>query len=102
MPCGLTLLTMDQTQVMEYTRQAIMLTLKLGMPCMLVGLFVGVAVGLVQALTQIQEMTLTFVPKIIVMFLTLFLLLPWMTTELIEFTRFLADQMIGGGVPPAS
>lgn len=87
---------------MDYTRQAILLTLKIGMPSMMIGLLVGVAVGLVQALTQIQEMTLTFVPKIVVMFLALFVLLPWMTTELIEFMRFLADQMIGGGVPPAS
>jgi len=90
---------MDQTLIMDYTREAILLTLKISAPVMLIGLFVGVAISLVQALTQIQEMTLTFVPKIIAIFLSLFVLLPWMTTELIEFMRFLADQIIGGGKP---
>lgn len=90
-----TLLRMDQAIILDYAREAIWITLKVGAPVMLVGLFVGVAVGLLQALTQIQEMTLTFVPKIIAIFAALFLMLPYMGTELAEFTRSLADQIIG-------
>jgi flagellar biosynthetic protein FliQ len=52
-------------------------------------------VALFQALTQIQEMTLTFVPKIIAIFVTLFAMLPYMGAELAEFTRQLADQIVG-------
>lgn len=86
---------MDQTIIMDYGRQAILLTLKIGAPIMIIGLFVGVLVGLFQALTQIQEMTLTFVPKILAIFVALFALLPFMGSELAEFTRQLADQIIG-------
>jgi flagellar biosynthetic protein FliQ len=86
---------MDQGIIMDYGREAIMLTLKLGAPVMIVALVVGVLVGLLQALTQIQEMTLSFVPKIIAIFLALFAALPYMGGELMEFTRHLADQIIG-------
>ena len=86
---------MDQAIILEYARQAIWLTLKIGAPTMLIGLVVGVAVGLLQALTQIQEMTLSFVPKIIAIFAALFVFLPFMGMQLAEFTRALADQIIG-------
>ncbi len=86
---------MDQAIILDFSREAIWLTLKIGAPVMLIGLFVGVLVGLFQALTQIQEMTLTFVPKIVAIFASLFVLLPYMGTELAEFTRSLADQIIG-------
>jgi flagellar biosynthetic protein FliQ len=86
---------MDQGIILDYGREAIILTLKLGAPTLLVALIVGVAIGLLQALTQIQEMTLSFVPKIVAMFLTLFAAIPYMGHELIEFTRRIADQMIG-------
>lgn len=86
---------MDQGIIMDYAKEAIILTLKIGAPVMLVSLIVGVAIGLLQALTQIQEMTLTFVPKILAIFVTLFVMLPYMGSELAEFTRRLADQIIG-------
>ncbi len=86
---------MDQGIILDYGREAIMLTLKLGAPVLIVALVVGVLIGLLQALTQIQEMTLSFVPKIVAMFLTLFAVIPYMGHELIDFTRRLADQMIG-------
>lgn len=86
---------MDQGIILDYGREAIILTLKIGAPVMIVALVVGVLIGLLQALTQIQEMTLSFVPKILAMFLTLFAVIPYMGGELIEFTRRLADQMIG-------
>lgn len=86
---------MDQQIIMDYGRQAIWVCLIIGAPTMIVSLIVGVAIGLLQALTQVQEMTLTFVPKIVAIFVTLFITLPFMGTELAEYTRALADQIIG-------
>ena len=86
---------MDQEIILSFARQAIWITLKIGLPAMMVALVVGVVVGLFQALTQIQEMTLTFVPKIIAIFAALFVLFPFMGAELAEFTRALADQIVG-------
>lgn len=86
---------MDQGIILDFGREAILLTLKIGAPVMIVGLLIGVLVGLFQALTQIQEMTLTFVPKILGIFVALFVMVPYMGTELAEFTRRLADQIIG-------
>jgi len=86
---------MDQGIILDYAREAIILTLKIGAPIMIIGLLVGILVALFQALTQIQEMTLTFVPKIIAIFAALFVMIPYMGAELAEFTRRLADQIIG-------
>lgn len=76
---------MSADQVLDVARQAILVLIKLGAPIMLVALVVGVAVALLQALTQMQEMTLSFVPKILAIFLTTLLVLPFMTTTLIGF-----------------
>jgi flagellar biosynthetic protein FliQ len=65
----------------------------LGGPALLVGLVVGLLVGLFQTVTSIQEFTLTFVPKMFVVFLCLFLLMPWMTDKLVTFTRNLFQQI---------
>ncbi|MCB1539082.1 MAG: flagellar biosynthesis protein FliQ [Alphaproteobacteria bacterium] len=86
---------MDQGIILDLAQQAIWVTLKISTPVMMIGLFVGVAIGLLQALTQIQEMTLSFVPKILAIFLALFALFPFMGSELATFTRSIADQMIG-------
>ena len=64
---------MNETELIDISREAIMLTIKIGAPVMLVGLIVGVAIALVQALTQIQEMTLVFVPKILAIFMAIFI-----------------------------
>jgi flagellar biosynthetic protein FliQ len=88
---------MTDSEIIEIIREAIWVTIVIGAPVMLVGLFVGVAIALIQALTQIQEMTLVFVPKILAMFAALFVVLPFMTTILIDFTQRLADKMIAGG-----
>ena len=61
---------MGPNEVLEIVREAIIVTLKLGAPVMLIGLSVGLTISLVQALTQIQEMTLAFIPKILVIFLS--------------------------------
>jgi flagellar biosynthetic protein FliQ len=88
---------MTDQQVLEIAQQALLISIQIGAPTLLVGLVVGVAIALIQALTQIQEMTLVFVPKILVIFLTMFLTLPWMMSVLVAFTRELADTMIGAG-----
>jgi flagellar biosynthetic protein FliQ len=87
---------MTESDIIDLTREAIWLTIKIGTPVLLVGLFVGVAVALVQALTQIQEMTLVFVPKILAMFAAMFVLLPMMTVTLMDFMQRLADKIVAG------
>ncbi|OGP70156.1 MAG: EscS/YscS/HrcS family type III secretion system export apparatus protein [Deltaproteobacteria bacterium RBG_13_60_28] len=77
---------MSPEQVIGVARQAIQVTLLVSLPILGIGLVVGVLVSLVQAATQIQEMTLTFVPKIIAIFVGLLLLLPWIMNHLVTFT----------------
>ena len=86
---------MNQTEIIDVVRQAIIITMQISAPVMLIGLLVGVIVALFQALTQIQEMTLVFVPKILAIFMALFVLLPFMTNTLIAFTRELMDRVVG-------
>lgn len=88
---------MNETEIIDVARQAIMITIQIGTPILLVGLVVGVAIALVQALTQIQEITLVFVPKILAIFLALFIFLPTMMKALSVFMESLADRMIGLG-----
>lgn len=85
---------MDETEVIDLVRESIMLSIELSAPIMLVGLVVGTAVALVQALTQIQEVTLVFVPKILAIFFAIFVGLPMMTMSLVEFMNMLADRII--------
>jgi flagellar biosynthetic protein FliQ len=77
---------MSPEVVVGVARQAIQVTLLVSLPILGIGLVVGVLVSLVQAATQIQEMTLTFVPKIISIFVGLLLLLPWIMSQLMSFT----------------
>ena len=88
---------MTPTDVLELARESVWVTLKVGGPILIVALVVGLSISLVQALTQIQEMTLSFVPKIIAIFVALVLLLPFMLTTLIDFTRELMDRAIALG-----
>jgi len=76
-------------------RDAIWLTIQLSMPLLLVGLVVGVAIGLFQALTQIQEATLIYAPKIIAIFVALLLFLPLMGTLLSDFMHEIAGKIAG-------
>jgi flagellar biosynthetic protein FliQ len=73
--------------VIGFGRQAIELTLMMALPMLGVGLTVGVVVSIVQAATQIQEMTLSFIPKIVCMFIALLLALPWIMDQILTFTR---------------
>jgi len=76
---------MTQEAILEIARNTLMVTLKLSMPILLVGMVVGVLISILQAITQIQEVTLTFVPKLLAIMATLLLILPWMLSTLIAF-----------------
>ena len=88
---------MTEQEVLDFAREAIFLLLKLGLPVMLIGLAVGLVVAIFQSLTQIQEMGLTFVPKIVAVFLALLILLPWMLQILQDFMATVGHRIIGIG-----
>jgi flagellar biosynthetic protein FliQ len=84
----------SEEAVLEIGRNGIWVVLQMSAPIMAAGLVIGLIIALFQALTTIQEMTLTFVPKIIVIFLSLIVLLPFMMTTLIEFSQELFGLMV--------
>ena len=88
---------MNEVAVVEVGREALWVVLKVAGPIMAAGLLIGLVVALFMALTTIQEMTLTFVPKIIVIFTSIILFLPFMMTTVIEFAHSLFDRIIGLG-----
>lgn len=87
---------MNANDVFGIGNQAIMVALEIGAPVMLLALGVGLVISILQALTQIQEMTLTFVPKILVIFVSLLVLMPFMLGTLIEFTQSLFTRIATG------
>ena len=78
---------MTPDAVIGFARSAIETTLMLSLPMLAVSLVVGVVLSVLQAATQIQEMTLTFVPKIIAMFIALIVAFPWLMDKMTSFTR---------------
>lgn len=78
---------MTQEFVIGFARQSIELALTIAMPMLLMGLFVGVVLSVIQAATQIQEMTLTFIPKVVSIFLALLFAFPWILDKMVSFTR---------------
>lgn len=85
---------MTENEIISITREAMWVMLKIAGPLLLIALVVGVIISLIQALTQIQEMTLTFVPKIVVMLAAALLLLPFMMQTLGTFTEGIADRIV--------
>lgn len=85
---------MNEQEIIDLMVQAIWLSVKISAPIMIIGLVVGVAIALVQALTQIQEVTLVFVPKILAIFVAMIFLLPAFTTSMIEYMHMLADRIV--------
>lgn len=73
--------------VVGFARQAIELTLMIALPMLGVGLGVGLLVSIIQAATQIQEATLSFIPKIVSMFLALLFAFPWIMDKIVNYTR---------------
>jgi flagellar biosynthetic protein FliQ len=87
---------MTGPEVLDVARDAIITIVLVSSPLMLVGLFVGVAISLLQALTQIQEMTLVFVPKILAMFVAMLVALPFMADAMHAHMLRLASRITGG------
>jgi len=80
-------------EVLDFAREAIWLTLAMATPVMMTGLAVGVSIALFQALTQIQEMTLVFVPKIIAIFVALLIFLPMMGALMAAFMASVIERI---------
>jgi flagellar biosynthetic protein FliQ len=77
---------METAMAVEIGQQALIITLIISGPVLLVGLIVGLLIGVFQAVTQIHEMTLTFIPKILAMVGVLIFLLPWMIIKFMDYT----------------
>ena len=88
---------MTEAEIFELTRDAIFTLLKIVSPIVCIALAVGLIIGIFQALTQIQEMTLAFVPKILGVFLTLILLFPFMLNQMRNLSNTLFDKIVNGG-----
>lgn len=87
---------MTGAEVLDIAREAIWTMLAMAAPVMMIGLAVGVLIALFQALTQIQEMTLVFVPKIIAIFIALLIFMPLMGSVMSTFMTGVADRIISG------
>ncbi len=88
---------MDSLAALEIAKMAIYVLLKISLPLMLVALGVGLLISFFQAITQIQEMTLTFVPKIIAIFISLLIFLPYIGAELNNFSEIISERIIDVG-----
>ncbi len=82
---------MRDAQVLDIARQALIIAAKLALPILAVSLVVGTLISLLQAVTQVQEMTLTFVPKVLAIAAVLMITGSWMINELLSFTRGLYE-----------
>ena len=77
---------MSQDEVINLAMQAMQVAFKIAMPLLLVGLVIGLVISVFQAVTQIQEQTLTFIPKIAAMTVAAIVLMPWIAQRLLEYT----------------
>ena len=84
---------MDESTLVALGVQTFKITLLLSLPMLLAGLMAGLVISIFQATTQINEMTLSFVPKIILVVVILIFLMPWMTTTMIDFTENILNQI---------
>ena len=86
---------MDPQDAIDLGREALWTMLLIGSPVLVAGMIVGLVIGLFQALTQIQEQTVVFVPKIIVMLLVLSVSLPWLIAQMLQYTTDLIAGIPG-------
>lgn len=84
-----------ENEILDIARESILILIKISTPILLIALGVGLVISLFQALTQIQESTLSFVPKIIAIFFSLLLLMPFMLEQLKYLTNKIFSQIIG-------
>ena len=88
---------MDGLEVLDFGRDALWTTVWMCAPAMIAGLVVGLVIAFFQALTQIQEMTLVFVPKIIAIFVAMLVALPFMGATMAGYMTRVADMIVTGG-----
>ncbi len=91
---------MDPQQAIDLGREAIMTTVFIGAPILIVGMAVGLGIGLLQALTQVQDQTVSFVPKIVAMVAALGFCLPWLIQRMMQYSEELITNIpnvIAGG-----
>lgn len=88
---------MTSAEIIDICRQAVFVLLKVCGPILALSLLVGFTISLFQALTQMQEMTLSFVPKIVLIFLSLLLLGPYMLSTLTDFMEQLMSLIVQSG-----
>lgn len=88
---------MSGAVTLDIARDGIWTLILISSPMMIVGLVVGVIIALFQALTQIQEMTLVFVPKIVAIFVTMLIVLPFMGATMAGYMNRVVDLIIMGG-----
>lgn len=86
---------MSPVEIIDVGRDAVFVLIKVSGPIMMVGLSVGLLVSVFQSITQLQEMTLTFVPKILAIFASLIVFLPFMINTLTTFMNQIAQRIIG-------
>ena len=84
----------DLPDATDLIRRTLLLALFVSAPMLLIGMAVGIIISLFQAVTQIQEQTLTFVPKIASMIVAAILLMPWIAQKLLTY----AEEIFGGGL----
>lgn len=84
---------MEPQVAVDLAREALVIATLIAMPALVVGTFVGLIIGLLQALTQIQEQTVAFVPKLLAMIVAVGLSLPWIITRMVEYSRHLFENI---------
>ncbi len=88
---------MNEADIIDVARESIIVMLRVGGPLLIVGLIIGVLISLIQTVTQIQEATLAFVPKLLVMSIGLLLMLPFMITSLVTYAEGLFARIASFG-----
>ncbi len=83
---------MDAATAVDLCRETLMSAVIIAAPVLLVGMAAGLLVGLMQALTQVQDQTVAFVPKILAMAAVLLICLPWLLTRMVDFTRVVFEN----------
>ena len=83
---------METGQAVDLVRHTLLIALTISAPMLIIGLVVGVVVSLLQALTQIQEQTLAFVPKIVAMIAAAIILMPWIGQQLMDYSKLMFGQ----------
>ncbi len=84
---------MNEIAILELIQQTCFMILKISAPVLIISFIVGLVISLLQALTQIQEATISFVPKLAAILVTFSLAFPYMLQNLMEFTQFLFDKI---------